>query len=90
MSDNFKIKTNIKYAMVTNKREIYETLKQVFYTKKVLVSSSDQATLINEIVKKDYDIKNLHISNERLFLTLNGFPMKKTLPESIYSKIDSL
>ena len=76
--------------MLTNEREIYEILKQVFYTKKVLVTSSDQATLINEIVKKDYDIKNLHISNERLFLTLIGIPMKKTLPESIYLKIDSL
>lgn len=85
-----EIKNNIKYIIGKDERNPYKILKPVLDKDNALVVGSDKAILINEVLKYDYNIQDLHISNDRLFPSLIGLPMKKSLPQSIYSKIDSL
>lgn len=89
MSNNLKIKTNIKYITNTDFGDV-QILKSVFGKKNASVVSSREGIIIKEILKDNYNIQGLHISNEKLFLTLASFPMKKSLPKNIYSKIDLL
>ena len=89
MRDKFEIKTNIEYSDERDS-DVYKLFKFILDQKKVLVINSIGAIMTKEILEQNYNIKNIYISNEKVFLSLSGFIMKKSLPERIYLKINLL
>lgn len=70
--------------------DFHPIIKLIIDKNHAFVFGSDQMILINEILKDKYDINNLHVAQEQVFLSLVGFAVNKSLSERIYSKIDLL
>ena len=68
----------------------YHNLTKVIMSKEfAFLSDSDELILINEILKDKYKI-NLHIAEEKAFLSLVGSLMNKSLNQTIQSKVDQM
>ena len=79
------------YNIPMSEIQTFISFSHLFWTKKkLLVINSIKAIMIKEIAEQQYNIKNIYISNERVFLSIHGFIMKKSLPERIYLKINLL
>ena len=79
------------YNIPMSEIQTFISFSRLFWTKKkLLVINSIKAIMIKEIAEQQYNIKNIYISNERVFLSLGGFTMKKSLSERIYLKINLL
>ena len=63
--------------------------KLILSKKYAFLSDSDEIILIDEILKDKYKI-NLHIAEEKAFLSLVGSLMNKSLFEKITSKVNKM
>lgn len=73
----------------TDSPDYNNIIKLIMSKNQAFISDSEGIMQLNEILNEKYQI-NLHIADEKVFLSLVGSLMNKSLDETIQSEVDQM
>lgn len=87
-SDQFAIKTKINEIEYQNENPIY-LMKMITDQKQILITASQRGEILSELFNKKYLIP-IHLSEQKLFLSLQSIVLKNSLSNKTYKQINYL
>ena len=87
-SDTFAIKTKMNEIGYQNENPIY-LMKMITDQKQILITASQRGEILSELFNKKYLI-SIHLSEQKIFLSLQSIVLKKSLSNKIYKQINYL